>query len=395
MTRGMSSNMATEPGSNPDSQDRTEPPLVEGSPSRDNSEPRSVSPESPDTPETPDTPDTPNTPETATADSSAADSAGDDKDWFAHYAKAKQAEQSGQTDTHSEPVEAQEAAPSTAEERDSTPRQRTPAERQTTAQKVPNPENDPQIQQLNKALHDANTARAAQSALQRRYNDLEQKYQTLYQQVQAQQSGTASRKAESSDSSDAKTAPVNLDEFRQEYPEIAQALDAQLQQQQARYEQAIAQLQQQMQAVAQPLSHLEQERSQQRVQSELEKLAQAHPDYAAIQQSEQFWSWLDQQSEGIRNLVQHSQSADDNIAVLNLYKQQTQQQTQAQPQATSSKTASPQATRPAPLPRSPATAEVPQGKRGSADYRDEVPEGSDLFDYWAKRANARLKAQFG
>jgi hypothetical protein len=107
-------------------------------------------------------------------------------------------------------------------------------------------------------------------------------------------------------------AGKTLEQLRQEWPDVASAMQTLLDAQRQEFEQRLT-----------PLQQLEAERRQQQeqahIQSELSRLSQAHPDYAQIASNPAFSQWVATQPRSVQAMY-GSTSADDNIVLLNLYK---------------------------------------------------------------------------
>lgn len=156
------------------------------------------------------------------------------------------------------------------------------------------------------ADHRANAGRVAA---------LNRKTQELQQQLAAREKATGKE-----GSGDMPTAAdlkgKTFDELKAEWPEVAQALvDSQ------------AHTQQLIQRELEPLKRKQEEREQQQlqedeakfIQSEFTRLQQIHPDAQEIALDPSFQQWLGNQPKGVQ-AMSASLSADDNAALLTLYK---------------------------------------------------------------------------
>lgn len=146
------------------------------------------------------------------------------------------------------------------------------------------------------------------SALNRKLKELTE------QQSQTGQSEGEGKQDDVSDS--LKLKGKNFQEVEEEWPEVANYVRAQV-------EQAVTMTQQAMRKELDPLRQqydaLEHERQVSSTQTEIERLSSAHPDFAQVNSSPEFSSWLTNKPVSIQNLY-GSMSADDNIELLNLYK---------------------------------------------------------------------------
>lgn len=151
--------------------------------------------------------------------------------------------------------------------------------------------------------HRANSGRVA--ALNRELN-------TLREQMKASEKagGKSGKDSDQPTADDLKGK--SFAQVEEEWPEIAAYLKYMVKQANDTVDQKLTPVEQWKQEV-------EQERQQHALQTEYEKLAQAHPDYQDIANDPAFRSWLQSQSPGVQAMG-NSTLADDNITLLNLYK---------------------------------------------------------------------------
>ncbi|MDZ7868827.1 MAG: hypothetical protein U5L02_06415 [Rheinheimera sp.] len=121
---------------------------------------------------------------------------------------------------------------------------------------------------------------------------------------------------------------LSFEEFEQEFPEVAQFVKAQV-------AAATTPIQQQLAPVQQLVSERQQAAQEQVIQQELGRLAQVHPDFKEVAVSPDFDAWVSTQPPMIQQL-RSSFSADDNAALITLFKTSTGRMTatashQAQP----------------------------------------------------------------
>ncbi|HCU64553.1 MAG TPA: hypothetical protein DF774_02205 [Rheinheimera sp.] len=155
------------------------------------------------------------------------------------------------------------------------------------------------------ADHRANAGRVAA---------LNRKTQELQQQLAAREKATGKE-----GSGDMPTAAdlkgKTFDELKAEWPEVAQALlDSQAQTQQL--------IQRELEPLRQMRQQQEQQQQEQFIQSELDRLAQQHPDFKEIAADPAFSQWVSTQPAGVQAMY-GSISADDNAALLTLFKTAT------------------------------------------------------------------------
>lgn len=165
--------------------------------------------------------------------------------------------------------------------------------------------------------------------LQQANNQLQQQYQAVtgrlaptQRELEALKKQLATQEQQKVDGKNSgptadEIAGMTDDELEQEWPEVAAALK--------RREAALFQkMKQEIQQELTPLQEIRERFQQQEVeqvkQRELSRLAQAHPDYQDVARNPSFKQWVDSQHPSIQAL-KASMSADDNIALLNLYKQ--------------------------------------------------------------------------
>lgn len=183
---------------------------------------------------------------------------------------------------------------------------------------------------------DADPWQSAPEALRSQFNQIQQAHNQLQQQYQAvtgrlaptqrelealkkqlamqeQQKVNGKKSGPTAD----EIAGMTDDELEQEWPEVAAALKR-------RETAMMQQMQQRIQQELSPLQEMRERFQQQEVeqvkQRELGRLAQAHPDYQDVVRNPGFRDWLTKQPPAVQSIAS-SMSADDNIALLNLYKQ--------------------------------------------------------------------------
>lgn len=114
-------------------------------------------------------------------------------------------------------------------------------------------------------------------------------------------------------------------EVEAEWPDVAKFIRQQMSTVQQHVEQSLG-----------PMKELLSERQEQQqiqfIQTELSRLAQAHPDYEQVSADPAFSQWIQHQAPAVQQMY-GSQLADDNIALLTLYKSVTGKAVQAKPAA--------------------------------------------------------------
>ena len=175
------------------------------------------------------------------------------------------------------------------------------------------------LQQQNAQLeHNFQSNVGRVSALQRKLNEVEKSLTERQAQPapQAQAEPEVKQEAEPEEAYD-------LSSFKDDFPDVYAAMQAMNNRERAElqksFDQRLAQLDERFSQVSAPMEQLQEERQLEYKQRQLSALSAAHPDWQEVSQTDNFRSWLDQQTDGIRALIQ-STAAQDNIVLLNLYK---------------------------------------------------------------------------
>lgn len=166
-----------------------------------------------------------------------------------------------------------------------------------------------------------------------------------------------------------------IDSFREDYPDIANAVDKMVQSKMTTeregFSQAMNQMQQQMKQAIQPFQESEQKRF---IDTQMQELESTHPDWRDVAQSTDFIEWLNVQPDPVRAMFT-SDSAQDASYLVGSFKQ-TQPVVQEE-QAVESSSNNRQALKQAVAPRS----------RRTAPVTNSIPEDYEAaFDYWVDRA---------
>lgn len=119
--------------------------------------------------------------------------------------------------------------------------------------------------------------------------------------------------------------------LKQDFPEVADGVEAKLNAITSGYEERITQLQSQMQPIQQQAEHQQQENERQFINSQLQILQEKHSDWNVVGKSNDYREWLSVQRPSIRSMGK-SHDAEDAIELLDRYKQDTGE-TQKQQQA--------------------------------------------------------------
>jgi chromosome segregation ATPase len=120
-------------------------------------------------------------------------------------------------------------------------------------------------------------------------------------------------------------------EIEEDFPELAAVLRKRDKQFQEKFNTLELALNEKLSPLQELKQQAEQEKQQQFIQSELSRVAAKHPDYQKIVNDPSWINWFNAQPQAIKDVAK-SLNADDNIALLDLYKSQTK--TRAQPKNT-------------------------------------------------------------
>lgn len=217
-------------------------------------------------------------------------------------------------------------------------------------------------QRVERLSHDLSTAKRGQSDMQKKYNEATaeaEKLKTLTATV-----------------SDDEKAPL-IAQFEEDFPEIATAVNAihkrELAQIQSKMDNELKELKSQLANLSEPVRSYQEERQANARTQALSQLREKHPDFEQIQNTNQFWAWVESQPESLKGLA-GSSNPDDAATLLDLYKVK-------KGIATTTPEAKPAATR---IKRT-AEAEGVLPKSG-VKITETVPEDEDrAFEYWAEK----------
>jgi hypothetical protein len=178
--------------------------------------------------------------------------------------------------------------------------------------------------------HDSMSNRNRVSALQKKINELEARLE------KSEQAPKEAPKAEAKDADLAQDdSGVDLSEFQEDFPEIYRAVNTiykqQLDRMQSQFDNRLTDVLSKVESVARPIEQMQQSEADAYRRSQIAALEAVHPDWQQLQNSDEFWGWVDQQADGVKALS-GSVAASDNIALLNLYKSQVQAQSAPQQQ---------------------------------------------------------------
>ena len=167
--------------------------------------------------------------------------------------------------------------------------------------------------------HRYNSDLGRQSALQRKISEQEQ----LIQQLQSKAPQTANQGGSDNPEGSGYT-DAEWEAMKEDFPEVAQAIEA-------RFAAMANQHQQQMQQLQQQIQPIQQQAHEQYVSAQYQVLEQQHPDWRDVAASNEFRQWVSTQPPTVQQLM-GSESAADAAYLIGNYKLasgQQQQQTQA------------------------------------------------------------------
>jgi len=169
-----------------------------------------------------------------------------------------------------------------------------------------------------------NQLRQANQQLQNQYNAVTGRLAPTQRELDALKKQLAEKEQQKVDGQKSgptadEIAGMTDEELEQEWPELAAALKRREQQLERKFDERLSPLQQQLE---QQREFERQQQEQHARQQELGRLAQVHPDYQQVVSNPAFKQWLSAQPPGVQQIAS-SMSADDNIALLNLYKTAT------------------------------------------------------------------------
>ena len=169
-------------------------------------------------------------------------------------------------------------------------------------------------QENQKLKHSEASQRGRLGAYQRQINELQQQLQQRQQHTQ-HADGRDKSTSERRDEAAQEMGSEDWDAFKEDFPDMARAVETRLkadEKRQAQLEQQIAQLQ----STVQPI---QQQAHEQQLQSEYARLESRHSDWRDVVNAPEFQSWLQNQNPAIQQLA-GSESADDASALLDFYK---------------------------------------------------------------------------
>lgn len=239
-----------------------------------------------------------------------------------------------------------------------------------------------------KAEHAFESNRHRLAAYHRKLNATEAELQQYKQQAGTPPQPVAGAQPPAQPATTDEGASVDLTKFKEDFPEVYAAMrsmqTAEVAQLRGMFERELQQVKSQVGEVSQPIQQLNEERQEVYRRSQQEALSAAHPDWPTIEKDPSFWQWIDSQTDGIKALAS-SLAAEDNIMLLNTFKQHKG----IAPTPPAPTRSSPQ-TAPAPhRPRQPeASEQLPRAGTARPSALPDTGNEDAMWDYWAKQANS-------
>ena len=194
------------------------------------------------------------------------------------------------------------------------------------------------------------------SALQRKINDLEAALSTPQQAVAPQAQPV-----------DPIQSP-EMDSFKEDYPDIAEAVDRMVQQQLAQERQQFAGAINQLDSrISQTIKPIQENEHQRFVDTQMQALEAQHPDWREVASSADFLDWIGHQPDTVQSMY-NSESASDAAYLVGSFKQVYQQAPQAEPVAPQTQPELAQAVSPRSRRTAPVTNTVPDDYEAAWDY---------------------------
>lgn len=178
-------------------------------------------------------------------------------------------------------------------------------------------------QENQKLKHSEASQRGRLGAYQRQINDLQSKLQQHQQPKNAD--GEEKSDEQRRDEAAQEMGSDDWKAFKEDFPDMARAFEARLDQDRQRQ----AQLEQQIEQLQSAVQPIQQQAHEQQLQSEFARLESRHSDWRDVINAPDFKTWLDNQNPAIQQLVE-SENADDASALLDFYKR-SQAPTERQP----------------------------------------------------------------
>lgn len=147
--------------------------------------------------------------------------------------------------------------------------------------------------------HKYNSDLGRQNAFQRKVNEQQEYIKQLESQMQRSNPPTD-------------MTPAEWKAVQDDYPDIAQGVQAQFQSQEARHQAEIA-------AIRNELKPMQEQAADAYVQNQFQILSSQHPDYAQIAQSQEFGEWVQGQPSNVQRMVE-SQDASEASYLIQTYK---------------------------------------------------------------------------
>lgn len=236
-------------------------------------------------------------------------------------------------------------------------------------EKPEEPDELTKLQEENKQLkHQFNSTNGRVSAFQRQNEQLKQQLAQASQRTAQQPAGD---NPENSGMSDEK-----WESLKKDYPDIAEAMELQLNGMRTKYESQINEIKQKVQ----PLEQYQQKtQHDNHINSQMQSLNSAHPDWQDVVKTPDYSQWLRTQPASVQELM-NSTDAQDNIFLLNTFKATRAPQAPAVNPVTQKREKALQQAR-----------TIPNRSRNGAQSVIAEDDFEAAFDYYAEKANSRTR----
>ena len=174
-----------------------------------------------------------------------------------------------------------------------------------------------------KLKHSEASQRGRLGAYQRQINQLQSQLQQTQNTPGNDPKSDDQKRQEAADAAGVK----DWEALKEDFPEVAKALDARLESEKRQIEQdrqRQAQLEQQIAELQSAVQPIQQQAQDQYLKTQVDALTARHPDWREVVSAPAFAEWLNQQPESLRRLTESNDAAEA-AALMDLYKSQTGQ----------------------------------------------------------------------
>jgi chromosome segregation ATPase len=174
-----------------------------------------------------------------------------------------------------------------------------------------------------KLKHSEASQRGRLGAYQRQINQLQSQLQQTQNTPGNDSKSDEQKRQEAADAAGVK----DWEALKEDFPEVAKALDARLESEKRQIEQdrqRQAQLEQQIAELQSAVQPIQQQAQDQYLKTQVDALSARHPDWREVVSAPAFAEWLNQQPESLRRLTESNDAAEA-AALMDLYKSQNGQ----------------------------------------------------------------------